>query len=89
MKMVSRNVGRCVTEYKREDFTQIVGTFSDGYVTVSQFTHPQPKDLSQVKFGSYGTDRKKEPRCSIGEILYGINPDGTLTELMSIIDSSD
>jgi hypothetical protein len=89
MKMVSRNVGRCVTEYKREDFAQIVSTFKEGYVTVSQFTHPQPKELGQVKFGSYGTDRHKEPRCSIGEHLYGINDDGTLTELMSIIDSSD
>jgi hypothetical protein len=88
MKMISRNRGRCVTEYKREDYDQVVGTFKEGFVTVSQFVHPQPKDLSQVKFGTSGS-RMKQPRCSIGEIQYGINDDGTLTELMSIIDSSD
>lgn len=87
-KMISRNVGRCVTEYKREDYDQIVGTFTEGYVTVSQFTYPQPKDLSQAKFGTTAS-RMKQPRCSIGEVLYGINNDGTLTELKSIIDSSD
>lgn len=88
-KMISSNAGRCVTQYKREDFAEIVGTFKEGFVTVSQFTHPQPKNLSEVKFSSWGNERKKDARCTIGEYLYGINDDGTLTELMSVIDSSD
>jgi len=87
-KTLSRNVGRCLTEYKREDFDQIVETFKEGFVVVDQFTYPQPKNLSEVKFGTSG-GRTKQHRCSIGQILYGINEDGTLTELMSIIDSSD
>lgn len=87
-KVISRNVGRCLTEYKREDFAEIVGTFKEGFITVSQFVYPQPKNLSEAKFGS-SASRMKQHRCSIGEILYGINDDDTLTELMSIIDSSD
>ena len=85
MKMVSRNIGRSVTEYKREDFDQAVKNYTKFY-SVSQFTHTKPSSVSMLD------GRAKpltEPTISIGSILFGVEQDGSLTELMSLIDSSD
>lgn len=90
MKMVERRVSMHIHEYKREDYDQIANTFTDGYVTVSQFAKT-PKLLSEVNWNQYGTERYKTlelVRFSTGQFLFGINPDGTLTQLKSLIDSS-
>ena len=78
-----------VYEYKREDYNDIVGSFKEGYVTVSQFADSLPKNLKEVNWNNFGTDRIKEPKCSIGQFLFGIEDNGDLTQLTSIIDSSD
>lgn len=85
MKIISRNIGRYVTEYKREDFDQIIKNYTKFY-SVSQFTYNKPETVSMLD--GYAQPLT-EPKCRIGEILYGVEADGSLTHLMSLIDSSD
>lgn len=82
MKTVSRTVGRCLTETKREDFDTAAAKFAE-FVHVSQFSQ-QPKHVSEV-----GGALSDSPRIFTGEILYGVEEDGSLTWLGQIIDSSD
>lgn len=84
MKTVSRNIGRCVTETKREDFDQALDTFGE-FVRVSQFAK-QPKHVSEV---GHDGQLSANTQLGIGTILYGVEQDGSLTWLGQIIDSSD
>jgi hypothetical protein len=85
MKMVSKTIGRCVSEYKREDFDQVVKNYTKFY-SVSQFTYNKPTSVSMLD--GYAQPLN-EPRISIGNILFGVEQDGSLTELVYLIDSSD
>lgn len=82
MKTVTRNVGRCLTETKREDFDTKVKEYTE-FVHASQFSK-QPKHISEVG-GALSTN----PKIFTGEFLYGVEQDGSLTWLGQIIDSSD
>ena len=81
----SKTVGRCLTQYIRKDYEQIVNSFKV-FVIISQF-EAIPSSLEEAIYGQ----RKilKVPNYSIGERLFGANEDGSLEELASIIDSSD
>lgn len=87
MKIVSRNIGRCLTEYKREDYDQIVKNYAE-FIMISQFIHPKPKTLDEALVDRHSRLRPT-PQCGYGEHMFGVEKDGTLTELISIIDSSD
>lgn len=82
MERISRTVGRCLTETKRKDFSDAIKKFGE-FARISQFEQ-QPKHVSEVD--QTLTDW---PTLHIGEILYGIEQDGSLTWLGEIIDSSD
>lgn len=77
-----------ITEYKRNDYDDVVGTFKKGFVVVSQFS-TLPENLAQVDWNNYSTKKLEEPKCHTGQFLFGIETNGDLTKLMSIIDSSD
>lgn len=83
VETVSRNVGRCLTATQRKDFNEFVARFAE-FVHVSQFNSKPPKHVSEVS-GAL----KDNFRISAGEILYGVEEDGSLTWLGQIIDSSD
>lgn len=75
--------GRCLTEYRRKDYDEAIKGFGE-FVVVSQFD-PTPCHINDVPVERLTSQDK----ISFGEILYGVNPDGTLEKLKSIIDSSD
>lgn len=82
MDNVIRNVGPCLVETKRKDFGEAVKKFSE-FVHTSQFSQ-QPKHVEEV-----GGILSDSFRIFTGEILYGVEQDGSLTWLGQIIDSSD
>lgn len=86
---VSRNVGRCLTEYVRRDFADVVGNYQR-FVVISQFDET-PNHIDELDFPEgYGYPKQfNEPKLGYGQILFGVEEDGTLTKLKSIIDSSD
>ena len=82
-EIVSRNVGRCLTERKLKDFDAQVAKFA-AFINVSQF------DTQPDHAGSTDEELILEPKLQIGYLLYGVNgEDGSLTWLGEIIDSSD
>ena len=88
----SRNVGRCLTEYKREDYDEVVKKCTK-FFQKSQFDKNHEGSLASDLF-SYSEIHKMPmvpPKCHYGSILYGIldeeNP--KIIQLMSVIDSSD
>ena len=87
MIIVSRTVGNCLTENKRDDYDTVVTQFTR-FISFSQFVRPQPTSLDLSGTG-WEPSIRTEPRCSAGDILYGLQDDGTLVFLMSVIDSSD
>lgn len=84
MKMISREIKSCVTENRVENFDEVVKNYSKFY-SVSQFNRI-PKTVSEVDGDA---QLKSEPKISIGYILLGVEENGDLTKLMSLIDSSD
>lgn len=86
---ISRNVGRCLTEYVRRDFADVVGKYQR-FVVISQFDKT-PGHINELDFPEgYGYPKQfNEPKLGYGQILFGVEEDGTLTKLKSIIDSSD
>lgn len=84
-----KNIGRCLTEYKIDVYDQIIDDY-DRFVVISQFDSI-PKHINDLDFKEgYGFPKQhNEPVLGHGQILFGVEVDGTLTKLKSIIDSSD
>lgn len=88
IKILSENVGRCLTKNYREDMAELVQQFRH-FVHISQFenvsrnTTKLPIDRAVV-FRVDGS-----PVVGIGEMMFGMDPEGTMTWLAEIIDSSD
>lgn len=87
--MISKNVGKCLTEYKVENYDEEVKKYQR-FVVVSQFD-PKPSHMLDLDFPEgYGYPKQSnEPVCHIGEVMFGVEQEGFLVELKSIIDSSD
>ena len=87
--MVSRNVGKCLTEYKVENYDEVVKRY-DRFVIMSQFDG-EIGHINELDFPEgYGYPKQfNEPVCHTGNVMYGVEHDGFLTKLMCIIDSSD
>ena len=81
MNFNSKTIGRCLTEYTVINYEELVSSFNK-FATVSQFSG----DIKSVDKASKVSDR---PVCGYGEIMYGVNEDGSLTKLKMIVDSSD
>ncbi len=86
MKMISREVGRCLTEYKRPDFDQIVAD-SLWFYTCSQERNLDSWTLDE--FLQSQIKELKEPKCGYGMRLYAVLSNRTVVKLMEVIDSSD
>lgn len=85
---ISRDLGRCVTEYRHKDYDQLVKQFKYFY-KVSQFD-TRRNGYELVAYVGTPPNLSPTPSCSAGEIVYGWNPEtGKLIKLISKIDSSD
>lgn len=86
---IQKTVGRCLTEYTRSNYNDIVNNYAK-FVLVSQFDK-KPNNITDLDFKEgYGYPKQfNEPVCHTGTILFGVECNGSLTELKSIIDSSD
>lgn len=84
-----KNIGRCLTEYKIDVYDKIISNY-DRFVVVSQFD-PTPAHMDDLDFKEgYGFPKQhNEPALGYGQVLFGVEEDGKLTKLKSIIDSSD
>lgn len=84
-----RKVSMHITEYARRDFADIVGKYNR-FVVTSQFDK-EPQHIDELNFPEgYGLPKQyDEPQLGHGQFLFGVEEDGTLTKLKSIIDSSD
>jgi len=82
MERISRTVGRCLTETKRSDFDAVVTRFAE-FVRIGQDSR-QPKHVSEIS-----GPLSDKSFIGSGNILYGVEQDGTLTWLGQVIDSSD
>jgi|WetSurMetagenome_2_1015567.scaffolds.fasta_scaffold449982_2 hypothetical protein len=83
MKYTEKAVGRCLTERCIENFDLFEVTFNN-FIAVPQ-DKKQPKFLSEVP----EINLSKSSQCHPGYFLYGVDEDGSLTFLKSIVDSSD
>jgi len=88
MKMISTEIGRCLTQYKRADYEQVVLKYSE-FVKIAQDVTTKPTHISNVNFAMNYAQKLVEPLCNHGELLFGIEQNGDLTLLMSVIDSTD
>ena len=80
--MIERKLAKCLTEYKRGDYSTVINKFNK-FVTISQYSSiPMNVNETQLILND-------KPDCGWGEILFGVDDNGNLIELMSIIDSSD
>lgn len=86
-KWESLTIGNCVTQYTHVNFNKLVRQCSKFY-TVRQEDDKDALDVVAQE-GSFPKGTYVDnPRCSIGEVLYGVN-DGKLVKLRAIIDSTD
>lgn len=85
--MKSRVIGKCLVEYKREDYADLVkmGTL---FFTVSQDRNVDHFTLEKVQDSGFRLFNEP-PVCGYGQKVYAVMPDSTIVKLMEIIDSSD
>ncbi len=86
---IEKNIGRCLTEYTHINYQKMIGNFKR-FITISQFD-ATPEHINElvVALREGRVTKVTEPTLSYGQILFGVEKDGTLTKLKSIIDSSD
>jgi hypothetical protein len=85
-EFITNHIGHALTQHKRHDFDEIVKKYSK-FVSISQFVTPPSKfDASKDEWGIELLDY---PRMDYGSQLFGLEENGSLTLLGSIIDSSD
>lgn len=82
MKFNSVTIGHCLTEYTVEDYDNLVKNYKK-----FGFAAPYKNPAMGIRPEILRTD--DSPICFDGEIMYGINEDGSLTKLKMIVDSSD
>lgn len=93
-KILSENVGRCLTKYYREDFAEMVVKFRQ-FAHISQFTNisrsanklPTLTPEYQARPFTFRVD--SSPVVGTGEMMFGVDAEGNMTWLAEIIDSSD
>lgn len=83
---ISKNLGKCLTEYKHPRYGKLVEQFH-AFATASQFD----EDFHGRMYNdvSKHVSPKEKPDCSGGHVLYGITQVGRMIALKSVIDSSD
>lgn len=82
--MIARKVGRCLTEYKVDNFDQEVAKYKQ-FLIVSQFDY-LPKTVDDAKDRGLFTNTTDSAKLRTGCITLGVAEDGTLVNVGSIID---
>lgn len=87
MKYNERVINRYATEYKIENF-ELYCMDAQLFFVVSQERNIDGKSI--VELEELGIKMTREqPKCGIGQQLFGIMDDGLIIKLMYIVDSSD
>lgn len=85
-KVKVENIGRNLTKTVRHDYDDVVARFSH-FAHFSQFSNV---DFQTKTIPSKVDVRiEKSPAIGIGEIVFGVNHDGSIEWLGEIVDSSD
>lgn len=94
-KFISRKISMHITEYKREDYDDVVKTCLK-FFKKSQFERDYTGEDATDIFtsGTVWSMSQTPEECSYGEVLYGVldfneNRQTKIVKLMSVIDSSD
>lgn len=83
----SKNLGRCLTEYKHVNYNDLEMQ-CQLFFTVSQFRDIRGMPFQRIE--ELGIRLTNEiPKCSQGMGVYGVMPDKTIIKLIEIVDSSD
>ena len=78
--MKQKTLGTCITEYTIDNYDEAISKYTS-FVAFSQFDSQVPSFVHE------NMKVLHTPKVSIGEKLYGIEKDGSLTFLKSVIDS--
>jgi hypothetical protein len=89
-KIIETKIGPHLTEYKLAAFEEIKSNFVK-YVTVDQWGAEckSMRDVLTQRWSFPIQVRQFPEQPANGRVLYGVNPDETLTFLWSVLDSSD
>ncbi len=79
-------LGRCLTKTVRVDFEDSLKKFKQ-FAHFSQFSGVNSKTTKIPDFVEVRIETS--PALRTGEVMFGVNPDGSLEWLGEIIDSSD
>lgn len=82
----TETVGRGLTKTVRADFEDSIKKFKQ-FAHFSQFSGVGPKTKKIPQFVEVRIEAS--PALRTGEVMFGVNPDGSLEWLGEIIDSSD
>lgn len=90
-KVLSKTVGPCLTQYYREDVSEMIPKFRQ-FAHFSQFSDVS-RSTTKLPVGSDKSMNMEvridsSPEVLPGERLFGVNLDGSLLWLSEIIDSS-
>jgi hypothetical protein len=86
MKYTSKNVGRCLTEYKLTNYDDVVKECVL-FFSVTQFRNVTGFSLQRIE--ELNIRIVDKPCCGSGMVSYGVKSDKSIIKLMEIIDSSD
>ena len=83
IKFIGRPAGRCATIYERDDLDQVLPRFKSFVYRDQNSGLPTKLEMrkNDVKVNRF--------QNALGYGIYGVEPDGSLTLLSSMIDSSD
>ena len=87
MKYTSKQIGRCLTEYRLETFEETKAKCVL-FFTVPQVRNVDGFDLKRIEELNIKVSNEI-PRCGHGMKVYGVLPDRSTVMLVEIIDSSD
>lgn len=76
----------CLTEFIHTEFDSLVKEFTLFYL-ISQYDDDGRLD-EVLKIHTSPFKYTNEPKCGIGQVLFGVGESGKLTRLKSIIDAS-
>lgn len=87
MKYTSKQIGRCLTEYRLETLEE-VKVKCVLFFTVPQYRNVEGFDLLRIEELNIKTSDQM-PNCGHGMKVYGVLPDRSTVRLVEIVDSSD
>lgn len=86
-KYKAREVNRYATEYKIENF-ELYCMDAQLFFVVSQDRNVEGKSITELDALNIKMSRE-QPKCGIGQQLYGVMDDGLILRLMYIADTGD